>query len=113
MFRTATLMMVALSSVLCGAAQAKSGKCLLEVDNRPLLLGTCNIDMQADGSFSVGTSGSTSSTHFAFVQVNQNGSALGYWNGEERESHAHEPLGALKRQGACWTNDKAKVCAWR
>ena len=41
------------------------------------------------------------------------GNATGFWNGPDAESHAHEQLGTLTRQGACWVNERAKICAIR
>ena len=35
----------------------------------------------------------------------------GSWNGTTKESRAHDPLGDLKREGACWVNETARVCA--
>lgn len=95
-------------------AEAKPGQCLLEIKSAPKLLGRCNVEMQGDGSFSIGTATRPSDlTYFATVDVEPDGSASGYWNGAKGVSHAHEGLGPLTRKGACWENEKARVCAWK
>lgn len=95
-------------------AEAKMGRCLLEVDNRPYLLGRCNIDSEADGSFSIGTGGKgVGSAFFAYINSDSDRTAVGHWNETKDSTHAHSELGTLKRFGACWINEKAKVCAWK
>ncbi|KLK94144.1 hypothetical protein AA309_05450 [Microvirga vignae] len=91
------------------------GKCRLEVDGRIYMDSRCSITRGAqDGSFSIGTGETAREKYFAFVQVDpETGMGSGYWNGVEAESHAHEDLGTLVRKGACWVNDRARVCAWR
>lgn len=104
-------------SLLAGlpdAARAFEGKCLLEVNGTSYLDAPCNIDLDADGSFSIGAGETTHSKYFAFVNVEPGTDhALGYWNGVDAEEHAHTDLGTLVRKGACWANDTARVCAWR
>ncbi len=95
-------------------AHAFPGECLLEVGRAVYLDGPCNIEMSADGSFSVGAGDLSRSEFFAYVSLTPtSGVAAGYWNGPEGESHAHYELGALRREGACWANGNARVCAWR
>lgn len=49
-----------------------------------------------------------------FACINTDGenrdSAKGYWNGVDKGDHAQDELGTLKRAGACWANEKAKLC---
>jgi hypothetical protein len=93
---------------------ARSGKCLLKVDGRTYLDAICNIERSEDGSFSIGTGERSRSKYFAAVTVEPGaGRATGVWNGVTAESHAHEDLGTLTRRGACWSNARATVCAWR
>ena len=95
-------------------AEAKMGLCLLEVNNRPYLLGPCNIDLDPGGDFSIGTGSKTvGSPYFAYVSISPDGTAIGNWNETRGSTHAHTSLGTLKRIGACWINDNAKVCAWK
>jgi hypothetical protein len=91
---------------------ARSGKCFLSVDGRTYLDSICNIETSADGGFSIGTGERTRSKYFAAVDVEPaTGRATGYWNGRAAEGHAHETLGVLTRQGDCWRNERATVCA--
>jgi hypothetical protein len=94
-------------------AYALEGRCLLEVDGHVYLSATCNIEFW-DGGLSIGTGDSGArSKYFAFVNIKPDKVAQGYWNGVEGESHAQEDLGTLVRQGACWVNKRARVCAWK
>jgi TPR repeat protein/energy-coupling factor transporter ATP-binding protein EcfA2 len=40
------------------------------------------------------------------------GVARGFWNGPAAGEKITADLGELKRSGACWLNDAAKICAW-
>ncbi|MFT4122021.1 hypothetical protein [Bradyrhizobium sp.] len=92
-----------------GQAFAAGGECLLEVNGHVYIDGVCDIRLEGGGSFTILTR-----RYFAMVQIDTDaGSANGYWNGDAGGSHAHSPLGTLARQGACWVNREAKVCAWR
>ncbi len=88
------------------------GRCLLVVNGRTYLDGSCNITMDDDGSFTIGT-GTPPAPYFAYVSIVGKGVAYGSWNGTYNGSHAHASLGTLYRDGACWQNKKAKICAWR
>ncbi|MEA2880451.1 MAG: hypothetical protein QOF14_5647 [Hyphomicrobiales bacterium] len=94
-------------------AEAFLGKCLLAVDGKTYVKGICRIDRTVGGSFSIGTGMRTRAKYFAYVSVEPSGQAQGYWNGVEAESHAHDSLGVLMRQGACWVNERAKICGFR
>jgi hypothetical protein len=109
----ALLSLIALGQASPG--HALPGKCLLRVDGQTYLDSICNVDVTVtDGSFSIGTGESTRAKHFAVVNVGPiKGRAIGYWNGVAGEDHAHESLGVLIRQGACWSNARAKICAVR
>jgi hypothetical protein len=114
---------IAALALVCGAslvtatatsARADEGRCLIAVKGRVFLKGRCNIEIQRGGSFTVGVSDRSRSEHFAYVALDGGAdAAVGYWNGIEAESHAHEALGRLKRKGACWSNRHARICAWR
>ena len=93
-------------------AQAKMGRCLLSVHGRTYLSGPCDIAVDKDGSFSIGVSETHHAKYFAYVNMDDEG-AHGFWNETPDASHAHSELGVLKRDGACWANSKARVCAYR
>jgi hypothetical protein len=51
---------------------------------------------------------------FAYVNLDlDHRSASASWNGLEHASHAQENLGTMTRQGGCWVNDAARICAWK
>jgi hypothetical protein len=101
-------------TVAATSAWADEGRCLIAVDGRTFLKGRCNIQIGSGGSFTVGVSDQSRSEHFAYVALDRGAdAAFGYWNGVAAESHADEHLGLLKRKGACWSNSRAKICAWR
>lgn len=89
------------------------GRCLLEVNGKKYIDGQCPINMESDGSFSIGAAESVPPGYFAMVLIVSKGVAEGYWNEDEGANHAHSPLGELKYSGGCWTNETAKVCAWK
>lgn len=100
-------LVVAIAVMVSGAAWA-ADRCLLVVDGRTYINGPCRISVSPGGSFQA-----ASKLYFADVQLNGSGAASGYWNEEPGAGHAHTRLGELVRNDACWTNEKAIVCAWR
>lgn len=95
------------------SAQAKPAQCLLVVDGKTYLNGTCNFESEKGGSFTIGVgSEKVDSKYFAYVNIFDDGTVNGYWNGDEANSSAHNDLGELKRNGACRFNDRAIICAW-
>ena len=94
-------------------AHASTGRCVLQVDGKKYLNGPCEITMNdKQGSFAIGVGKTHRSKYFAYVNMEDDG-AHGYWNETPDASHAHSDLGILKRDGACWVNDKARVCAYK
>ncbi|MSP03140.1 MAG: hypothetical protein EXR07_19145 [Acetobacteraceae bacterium] len=97
-----------------GSANAFTGKCVLQVDGKTYLNGPCPITLEKGGDFTVGADGTKSAKFFATVLIDKEaGTADGWWNGTEGGGHAHDKLGTLTRQGACWVNERAKVRATR
>jgi hypothetical protein len=94
-------------------ALAQSGRpadCLLFIDGREYIRGPCTFSpIDTDGSFQIM---SLNGRTFAQVLISRPGFGDGYWNGGEYGNHAHDPLGPLRRDEACWSNDRASVCAW-
>lgn len=82
-------------------------ECLLTVNGKTYLSGTCKYDADADGSFRL-----FGKQYFTYLNVFENGTAEASWNADPKSTHAQAPLGELKRQGACWVNTKVKLCAW-
>lgn len=85
-----------------------SGECLIQVSGRTYRDGLCRIRLYPGGGFQ------KEGAIFAAVDIDpSSGTATAYWTGPGPASHAHEPLGAVVRQGGCWVSDSARVCAWR
>jgi hypothetical protein len=101
----------AVAMMASGAAWAVPGRCLLVVDGKTYLNGPCKVETRSGGNFQVLSSGRL--TYFANVSLTGDNEANGFWNEEMGANHAHTPLGSLRRNDACWANDKAIVCAWR
>ena len=92
--------------------QTRRADCVLEVDGSRYIDGLCDFSpIDTDGSFVV--TSKRNSSLFAYVNMNGDGSAQGSWTGPGGASNAHEDLGQLSRNGGCWSNATAKVCAWR
>lgn len=116
-----------------GEAQAKTAKCYLSVNGVTYINGTCRFEfMNGDGSFSFDdmklqtrcgsydlgpgqcSSASTLVTRkgtFGQLVITSPGRAKIYWNGGSA-LHAHGEISPVTRNGACWQNSQAKLCAW-
>lgn len=82
-------------------------ECLLTVKGKTYLSGTCKYDADPDGSFRL-----YGKKYFTYLTVFENGTAEASWNADPKSTHAHAPLGELKRDGACWVSTTVKLCAW-
>ncbi len=103
---------VVLGPVAAQADERVSGECLISVGGRTYLDGPCRITLYPGGGFQAGGRGR--GAYFATVDIDSaSGGATSFWNGVDAESHAHDPLGTVVRQGGCWVNSNARVCAWR
>jgi hypothetical protein len=110
--KTIPLILIACAVITAPAlAFAKTGRCLLEVNRKAYLDGPCEVKIEKGGTFTIGVSDKHPLKYFAYVLMDDDG-AHGYWNEEPGATHAHSELGILKRDGACWVNDTARVCAW-
>jgi len=119
-----------------GAAQGKTAKCYLSVNGLTYINGACRIEfMNGDGSFSfddmklktrclsydlayspgqcsMASKLVTSKGIFGQLMITSPGRAKIYWNGEEASLHAQSEISPVTRNGACWQNNQAKLCAW-
>jgi len=114
--------LLALSGAAPAAAQdARQVRCLLQVNGRTIFAGRCLFTrIGDDGSFTIKERGQR--PHFAYL-VRNGALTDGSWNGSERANHADNPLGEMRRSGACWqsvrqprearTIDWGKICAWK
>jgi hypothetical protein len=99
----------------CFAAPAFAGTayCLLEVRGKRYIDGQCEFTVTTLPNEPARSFQILKGNYFAQVNVETPGKANGYWNEDPRATHAHSNLGVLTQRGACWTNDAAKVCAWK
>ena len=98
--------------VLVGLTDAANAfTCRLQVDGRVFLDGSCHYEEDRDGSFRFFDD--SDSRMFVYLNMNGDGTAKAYWPGPDGGTHAHDNLGTLSRDGACWINDQVAVCAWR
>ena len=88
-------------------AQARPAECLMVIEGRSYIEGRCEFDADPDGSFRL-----LGQRHFTYVTVTAPGVAEAAWNGREAASHAQEPLGEVRRNGACWESPRLRICAW-
>lgn len=86
------------------AAQRKA-QCKFAVEGKTYLNGPCNFESDPDGSFRI-----WDNIHTVYVNVDGN-TAEASWNKNPKSLHADSPLGILTRNGACWENATAQVCA--
>lgn len=89
-------------------ALSKTANCELVADGQTWIDGPCEFTALKSGEGSFMITGGNG--YFAYVNIND-GEARGDWNGPDKESRAHWPLGMLTRDGACWVNETARVCA--
>lgn len=88
-------------------ADSRPADCELTVRGRTYIKGICQFAPSAGGSFRI----NSDNNYFAYVSVVSPGVAEASWNGSPDSTHAHASLGSLKRSGACWIGDQAKICA--
>jgi len=98
-------------------AAQRPALCKLVVKGKTYINGRCNFEDFGDGSFAIGVLGDdqpipAGGFYFAYVDVHGN-TAEAKWNEDPTDLHADAPLGTLTRNGACWENAIAQICAWR
>ena len=96
-------------------AAQRPALCKLVVKGKTYINGRCNFEDFGDGSFAIGVLRDdrripVGGFYFAYVDVHGN-TAEAKWNEDRRDSHANAPLGTLIRNGACWENAIAQICA--
>ena len=96
--------MCTLTGTAAVAAQ-RQALCKFTVEGKTYLNGPCNFESDPDGSFRI-----WDDVHTVYVNVDGN-TAEASWNKIPKSLHADSPLGTLTRNGACWQNAKAQVCA--
>jgi hypothetical protein len=87
-------------------AASRQVQCKLVVEGKTYINGPCRFEaLGTDGSFTIG-----GKNYFAYVVIDE-GTATASWNADPKSTHAHADLGAVTRNGACWENATAQICA--
>jgi len=87
-------------------AEDRPVQCELTIRGQTYIQGLCQFRPGQGGSFTI-----TGGDYFAYVGVHAPGRAEASWNGAAGATHAHAPLGALRREGACWVGPEVRICA--
>lgn len=106
--RSIIAMAVVATSVLTGSAAIAAERqalCKFTVEGKTYINGRCNFESDPDGSFRI-----WDDVHTVYLNVDGN-TAEASWNKNPKSFHADSPLGMLKRNGACWENATAQICA--
>lgn len=112
----ATLTIAIAASLAAVPAQAFWAKCLLQVDGKRLLNGRCNVEIDPDGSFTIGVGDTrkTRTTFFAYANVidGDRNKIEGRFNSGPQSYHAENDLGTLTydSKSECWINKLGKIC---
>ena len=96
----------------CGISSptwAETADCTLEVKGKTYISGPCDYRRLKNTGADFQVTGADG-RYFVYVYVEAQDRATAHWNGEQGESRAHDPLGALRREGECWVNDTARIC---
>ncbi|MFK0273023.1 hypothetical protein ACIQUG_05075 [Ensifer sp. NPDC090286] len=86
-------------------------RCLLQVKGVKYITGTCQFWPTGEGDFVL-----HGGDYFTYVFMSDEDGpnmAIAHWNADPSSTHAHSPLGKLKRDGACWVSDTVRICAWK
>jgi hypothetical protein len=92
---------------------ARPSDCLFEVDGQQIINGTCQFVVGRGGSFRIFTLRGAGIEYVAEVNRVGSAQALGAWNGQRGDLIPRITLGVLMPSGACWTNARVRLCAWR
>ena len=111
MKRPALLSVVVLAGALAAPATA-APTCLLEVDSKRYLDGLCTVTEAGSGSWLIVRD--RLSGQAATVKVNPilGGRGDAVWTGPSGDGRLSEALGSVRREGSCWVNARARICAW-
>jgi len=83
--------------------------CLLIVKGRTYLDGRCEYESDPDGSFRM-----FGKDYFVYLNVHEKNLGDASWNADPKSTHAHNRIGEVRRDGACWVmNRDTRICAWR
>jgi hypothetical protein len=103
----AAMAIVAICSLAGSTAIAaqQQAMCKFVVEGKTIISGRCNFESDPDGSFRI-----WDDVHTVYLNVDGK-TAEASWNKNPKSFHADSPLGMLTRNGACWWNATAQICA--
>ncbi|SFR61640.1 hypothetical protein SAMN04488005_3280 [Yoonia tamlensis] len=112
--------LIGLSLMMLGSAvNAKTATCLLVVDGEFYMNGTCEFTAETGGDFTATTQSDDGQIEWSASMFIEDGVGKMAWNGDGQEGQRMTPAGhqhtvehAMKRDGACWANKTALLCAW-
>jgi hypothetical protein len=109
---------VAICGLMGSAAIAaqRPALCKLVVKGKTYINGRCNFEDFGEGDFAIGVLRDHQRIpgggfYFAYVIDVHGNTAEAKWNEDPKDLHANAPLGTLTRNGACWENAIAQICA--
>ena len=103
---------MALVAGVIGAPATAAPTCLIEVDSQRYLDGLCTVTEDGAGSWLIVRD--RLSGQAATVKVNPilSGRGDAAWTGPSGDGRLSEALGPVRREGSCWVNTRARICAW-
>ena len=110
--RAPVLLFVAIVAGAIAAPATAAPTCLLEVDSKRYLDGLCTVTEDGAGSWLIVRD--RLSGQAATVKVNPilSGRGDAAWTGPFGDGRLSEALGPVRREGSCWVNTRARICAW-
>jgi hypothetical protein len=105
------------------------GRCLLVVDGKTQISGKCGYHISKGGAFEIAGArqvyegidyrnpsgsgaGQMSKDYWGNLFRDDDGTWTGYSNSEIDLTHGDQRWGTVKREGACYVNDRVRVCLW-
>ena len=109
-FLVAALLLAWVNFSSTSAQERNIRRCILEVKGKIFIDGPCRFSPSENGGYAI----SSRNKWFAIVNVFGDGEVKGSWNNDEGypASHAHDDLGTLSKNGACFVGSIARVCAY-
>ena len=94
------------------AARSTMRDCYLRVDGVVQVLGRCRVFPMGEDEYTLNTwdGGKPAQPHFAMVTKDADGTTTATWNADPDDDRATDPLGIVRRDGDCWTNERARIC---
>ena len=103
----AWIMAAAALTMSCPVEARDITRCAIVVDGTSYVDGPCKFEPLGGGDFNMGDG-----DYFVYIYPSDQ-PVMGFWNEERGANHAHTSLGEMIRDGACWMNERVKVCAWQ